>query len=67
MNRLFIILATVAGITAAAWAFRHHQAGSATPTAAAPTEETPICCQKSPSRTTLLQARPAAVPVAEAR
>jgi hypothetical protein len=62
MNRLFIILTTVAGVTAAAWAIRHHQAASIIPAAAVPSEETPTCCQKAPSRASFLQAKPPQLP-----
>jgi hypothetical protein len=65
MNRLFIILALVTGISAATWAYRHFRSGTPDPTHAAPFGGTPACCQKSPSRTTLLQAKPSATPVTQ--
>jgi len=60
MNRLFIILALITGISAGTWAYRHFRNDGSDPVHAAAGGETPACCQKSPSRTTLLQAKPSA-------
>ena len=65
MNRLFIILALVTGISAGTWAYRHFRSGASDPAHAALSGETPACCQKSPSRTTLLQAKPTASPATQ--
>jgi hypothetical protein len=60
MNRLFIILGVIAGITGGAWALRHSSApATGAPMGANAKGEVPTCCQKSPSRTSLLTAKPA--------
>jgi hypothetical protein len=60
MNRLFIIIAAIAGITGVAWALRHPGPAQTVATPAGAGREVPVCCQKSPSRASLLQAKPAA-------
>jgi hypothetical protein len=59
MNRLFIIIAAIAGITGAAWALRHSGSAPTSEAAKGAERELPSCCQKSPSRTSLLTAKPA--------
>ena len=60
MNRLFIILAAIAGISGAAWALRQSAAPAPVASSAgAKGAADPTCCQKSPSRASLLTAKPA--------
>jgi hypothetical protein len=65
MNRLFIILALITGVSAGTWAYQHFRSGTPNPVHAADGGETPSCCQKSPSRTTLLRAKPTAAPATQ--
>jgi hypothetical protein len=60
MNRLFIILAAIAGITGLSWALRNPVPAQPRETGATVKGETPPCCQKSPSRMSLLRAKPVA-------